>query len=55
MIPLIRFFIILVLYQLALDGQACAVPRLDSSFGADGRVAVELGLNNSANAFCFFS
>ncbi len=50
MIPLIRFFIILVLYQLALDGQAFAVPRLDSSFGADGRVAVELGLNNSANA-----
>jgi type II secretion system protein G len=29
---------------------AQAAPRLDASFGRDGRVAVELGVNNSANA-----
>ena len=29
---------------------AQATPRLDASFGRDGRVAVELGANNSANA-----
>ena len=46
----IHLFTILIVSQLALDGLGFAAPRLDESFGADGRVAVELGLKNSANA-----
>lgn len=47
---LIRLFCFCVLFLLVLSGLAFAAPRLDASFGADGRVAVELGLRNSANA-----
>lgn len=51
---LIRLFCVCILFALALAaalcGPALATPRLDAGFGADGRVAVELGLKSSANA-----
>ena len=50
MLLFIRFFCLILLLSLARTAPAPAAPSLDAAFGRDGRVAVELGGRNSANA-----
>ena len=50
MLLFIRFLCLILLLSLARTAPAPAAPSLDAAFGRDGRVAVELGGRNSANA-----